>query len=101
MIIDPNNSQFSAHLSNFRPEIFEAIYTPNNLYKIYSRPEGSRTGFASDKFRDCIDIAVKLAFGLNIDTSNYESLLDLMKSQTVKFIVPLVVKTSIFQMEKL
>lgn len=86
LIIDPNNPQFSAHLANFNPLVLEATYTPNNLYKIYSRPEGSKTGFASDKFRDCIDVAVKLAFGLNIDTNNYESLLDLMKSQTVKFI---------------
>jgi len=86
LIIDPNNPQFSAHLANFKPEILEATYTPNNLYKIYSRPEGSKTGFASDKFRDCIDIAVKLAFGLNSDVSSYENLLDLIKSQTVKFI---------------
>ena len=86
LIIDPNNPQFSAHLANFNPLVLEATYTPNNLYKIYSRPEGSKTGFASDKFRDCIDVTVKLAFGLNIDTNNYESLLDLMKSQTVKFI---------------
>jgi hypothetical protein len=86
LIIDPNNPQFSAHLANFDPLVLEATYTPNNLYKIYSRPEGSKTGFASDKFRDCIDIAVKLAFGLNSDVSSYENLLDLIKSQTVKFI---------------
>lgn len=86
LIIDPNNPQFSAHLANFNPLVLEATYTPNNLYKIYSRPEGSKTGFASDKFRDCIDIAVKLAFGLNSDVSSYENLLDLIKSQTVKFI---------------
>lgn len=87
LIIDPNNPQFSAHLANFNPLVLEATYTPNNLYKIYSRPEGSKTGFTSDKFRDCIDIAVKLAFGLNSDVNNYESLSDiLMKSQIVKFI---------------
>ena len=86
LIIDPNNPQFSAHLSNFNLEIFEATYTPNNLYKIYSRPEGSKTGFSYDNFRDCIDIAVKLAFGLNSDLNNYGSLAELMKSQTIKFI---------------
>lgn len=86
LIIDPNNPQFSAHLANFKPEILEATYTPNDKYKIYSRPEGFKTGFAPDKFRDCIDIAVKLAFGLNNEKSIYKNIDEVVKSEIVLWV---------------
>jgi hypothetical protein len=94
LIVDPNNPQFSAHLANLNQLILEATYTPNDKYKIYSRPEGSKTGFASDKFRDCIDIAVKLAFGLNNDKNIYKNIDKVLQSEIVLFITNCIVQQS-------
>lgn len=57
-VIDPSNSRFSVHLNqkglnaNFK---LSQIYTPN---------KDVGTGYDTNMFRDCIDVAVKIAFGL-------------------------------------
>jgi len=95
LVIDPNSPTFSSHLANFKSDTYHALtievsYSPNEIYKIYSKPEKTytgektHTGYAKDKWRDCIDIAVKLAFGLN-DLS-FQALDIVYKSSFVKFI---------------
>ncbi len=68
-IIDPSNLQYSNHLSNDdikascpHPMLDSIVsfLTPLQIYKPY-RP----TGYGTDMHRDCVDIAVKLAFGFN------------------------------------
>lgn len=83
LLIDPNNPQFSSHLSNFNSTI-EALYTPNPLFKIYNRPTNKETGYAEYKWRDCIDVAVKLAFLLNTEERSYTSIKEVMGSNVVK-----------------
>lgn len=76
LVIDPSNSTFSSHLVNYDKNLLEVdysekakIYAPvsdksevgKKLIELY----GSITGISSDQYRDCIDISVKLAFGLN------------------------------------
>ena len=85
LVIDPNNPQFSSHLANFSEQI-ETTCTPNNLYKIYSRPDNTITGYAKVLWRDCVDIAVKLAFGFNMETEVYKSIDEVVKSKVVKLI---------------
>ena len=85
LVIDPNNPQFSSHLANFSEQI-ETTCTPNNLYKIYSRPDNTITGYAKVLWRDCVDIAVKLAFGFNMETEVYKSIDEVVKSKIVKLI---------------
>jgi len=85
LVIDPNNPQFSSHLANFSGQI-ETTCTPNNLYKIYSRPDKTETGYAKELWRDCVDIAVKLAFGFNTDSQIYTSIDEIMKSKVVNLI---------------
>jgi hypothetical protein len=85
LVIDPNNPQFSSHLANFSGQI-ETTCTPNNLYKIYSRPDNTITGYAKVLWRDCVDIAVKLAFGFNMETEVYKSIDEVVKSKIVKLI---------------
>ena len=85
LVIDPNNPQFSGHLANFSKQI-EATYTPNDKYKIYSRPEKTKTGYDKNEWRDCIDVAVKLAFGLNNDPNVYKSINEVMSSGSIKLI---------------
>lgn len=70
VVIDPNNFTFSFHLSNkdltdkISHDQLEKIIAFKTGKKIYD-PEKNSTGFATDKFRDCIDIAVKLGFYLS------------------------------------
>ena len=74
LVIDPSNSEFSKHLG-----MTGVNYVINNLeigksvkievsstpYKIYEQKKEIGTGCAFDKFRDCIDIAFKLAIKFN------------------------------------
>lgn len=68
LVIDPNNSNFSKHLGYNSLMIFgnnEAkIVTPSKELKIYTSIK-ENTGSGPDQYRDCIDITVKIAFGLN------------------------------------
>jgi hypothetical protein len=70
LVIDPSNSEFSRHLM-FNKEIICGVGIPVEILaspvmiKIYAAPSKASVGPASDQYRDCTDIAVKLAFGLN------------------------------------
>lgn len=87
LVIDPNNPMFSSHLSKYGDgSVIQTLCTTDQKYKIYSRPEKSETGFGQGKFRDCIDLAVKLAFLLNQDQTLYSTIDDIMASNAVKLI---------------
>lgn len=72
-VIDPSNSSFSKHLDH---PVLKAlvslgvrwvdVITSTKPIKIYSVPEGAETGPFPHQFRDCVDIAVKVANGLNV-----------------------------------
>lgn len=75
-VIDPNNSTFSKHLDNPIFKAFINSVTPHELgwidiiasqkpIKIYTSPEGASLGPESTSFRDCEDLAVKIAVWLN------------------------------------
>lgn len=70
-IIDPSNSKYSWHLANQEMQkIISASHPVQALVpfakqlQIY-KADGA-TGPAADQYRDCIDIAIKLAFGFNV-----------------------------------
>ncbi len=86
LTIDPNNPMFSTHLNKYTGCKIETLCSTALEHKIYSRPEGSNTGFAPDKFRDCIDVAVKLGLLLSQDKASYKTIEEVMSSQVVKFI---------------
>jgi hypothetical protein len=68
-VIDPSNFSFSSHLSNLNTQLVEEfveldkIITIHRSLQIY-RPLGE-IGPQHDQYRDCIDVATKLAFGFN------------------------------------
>ena len=76
LVIDPSNSEFSKHLAGNSDLIFlphtgilpREVLVPPTQVKIYSPPSGAVTGPNPDSPRECTDIAVKLAFGLNKHT---------------------------------
>jgi len=65
-VIDPSNPQFSSHIANFHTSI-QVDYS--DKLKIYQPPEKANEkgliGSKASQWRDCVDIAVKIAFGLN------------------------------------
>ena len=71
IVIDPSNFTFSSHLAN---DDIKAIYadapveikTYHKLVQIYKA--NGAIGSEPEKYRDCVDIAVKLAFGFNVRT---------------------------------
>ena len=85
LVIDPSNSEFSRHLM-FNKEVICGVDVPVEIVtspvtiKIYAAPSKAPVGPDPDQYRDCTDIAVKLAFGLNkyqgpaIDASKLTSL---------------------------
>lgn len=74
-VIDPSNFSFSCHLSNFNQDLIITKYSADKIYEPPSNKSKmgqklvekykSITGDSSDQYRDCIDIAVKLALGIN------------------------------------
>jgi hypothetical protein len=86
LTIDPNNPMFSTHLNKYVGCKIETLCSTALEHKIYSRPDGSNTGYASNKFRDCIDIAVKLGLLLDQDKTAYGTIEDIIKSQATKLI---------------
>lgn len=74
VIIDPSNSTFSRHIAlSSNNELIDGavrIIAPEKEIKIYSPASKDNIGPNPDQYRDCIDIAVKLAFGLNKYTDN-------------------------------
>ena len=98
VVIDPSNSDFSKHLGgSFVKQLINVafkepvdIVVPTRNLKIYQPPEGANEkkliGPDPYQYRDCIDIAVKIAFGLNgskkkINIKNIDSL-DIVKEIT-------------------
>jgi hypothetical protein len=83
IVIDPSDPVFSRHLAYNNMRLFRDGDDPVDIVsplkeKIYV-PVKDHTGPGSDQFRDCTDVAVKLAFGLNklegdIVAGNIESL---------------------------
>ena len=80
-VIDPSNSDFSKHLDNHVVEALISvsctaitggrwvdIVVPQKPLQIYPIPEGEQPGPNPDKFRDCVDLAIKLARGFNLMT---------------------------------
>jgi len=67
VIIDPSNSSFSKHLSTNTKLISDQleILTLQKELRIYEQDKLIGTGSNPNQYRDCIDIAVKIAFGLN------------------------------------
>ena len=66
LVIDPSNFAFSSHLSQFvslNPAQQVAIIAPTHKTQIYKAT--GRVGPHPDEYRNCTDIAVKIAFGLN------------------------------------
>lgn len=74
-VVDPNNPQYSAFLKNYS-DAFEVDYsTKNNVYTSKTK----ETGFGNKEGRDCVDIAVKIAFILNIIEQPYSKIKDIYK----------------------
>lgn len=98
LVIDPNNPIFSAHIAKFSPNIM-VNPTANDKYKIYApignnteigknleEKFGSITGYNKDQYRDCIDIAVKIAFALKKDDTQYKRVEEIINSTAIKLI---------------
>lgn len=69
-VIDPNNFGYSLHLGNneanqyashLKLEKIIAFYDKKRIYDNY----GKKTEYAADAHRNCVDVAVKIAFNLN------------------------------------
>jgi len=84
LVIDPNNPMFSSHLNKYKG--IETLCDTKPQYKVYSRPEESKTGYGPKLYRDCVDIAVKIAFVLNNSGNTYKDLNELMSSQAIKLV---------------
>jgi len=98
LVIDPSNPIFSAHIAKFSDNIV-ATPTVNDKYKIYT-PIGkdtekgkkleselkSVTGYSKDQYRDCIDVAVKIAFSLKKDDTQYKKIEEILNSTAIKLI---------------
>jgi hypothetical protein len=71
VVIDPSNSAYSAHLAGLERVISHEglakiiAFTSKKLLQIYKPVDSDNIGPGHDQYRDCIDISVKLAFGLN------------------------------------
>ena len=86
LVIDPSNPQFSSHLANFAPDLIEVSYS--DKIKIYQPPEKANekgwVGPNLNQWRDCVDIAVKLAFGLNVVLKDYKDLKTIMSDDIIQ-----------------
>ena len=60
LVIDPSNATFSYLLAGVHEDVRLCFSNKLQIYKA-----GGKTGAKSDEWRDCIDIAVKLAFSVN------------------------------------
>jgi hypothetical protein len=84
VVIDPSNFFFSSHLSNqdmfssIKHENFGKITTKHEQIQLYVAPDKNKIGALPEQWRDCIDIAVKMA--VCIDREVYE------KSKALEFI---------------
>jgi hypothetical protein len=71
VVIDPSNSAYSAHLAGLERIVSHEglatiiAFTSKKFLQIYKPGDSNSIGSGHDQYRDCIDIAVKLAFGLH------------------------------------
>jgi hypothetical protein len=94
-VIDPSNFSFSCHLSNLNKDLIVTRYSTD---KIYEPPSGTKseigkklvneydsvTGPSKNQYRDCIDIAVKLALGLSAkEDFNFDNIIELDVAQEI------------------
>ncbi|MES2215613.1 MAG: hypothetical protein V4485_06380 [Pseudomonadota bacterium] len=97
-VVDPSNSEFSKHLDHHVIEAFVSvscaaitdnrwvdIITPQKPLQIYTIPENHPHGPDANQFRDCVDIAIKIAFGLNsmTETPKVSFSLEKLASDTI------------------
>lgn len=80
LVIDPSNSTFSKHITGNICRLERGdLVAPMKLLKIYVPYDKSNIGTGLEQYRDCTDIAVKIAFGLKsvvdiIDINNIQML---------------------------
>lgn len=93
IVIDPSNSAFSSHLSKFNDnrlngcswKISTLPIDPQKILKIYEAPSEVPKGTNFDEYRNCTDIAVKIAFGLQTLSDGFKiSVNDLCNSSFIK-----------------
>lgn len=88
LVIDPSNFMFSSHLANesngLHNEGLSKIVTLHKRIEIYKPKNNENVGPNGGQYRDCIDIAVKLAFML--DKAGTLSLEDIAKLDAVRAI---------------
>lgn len=65
LIIDPSNYNFSSHLINGDIQYQTKVILPQKAYKIYTPLDKDKIGPNHNQWRDCEDIAAKIAFWLN------------------------------------
>ena len=88
LVIDPSSSDFSKHVAANAIRILGSdsnnieILVPIKQLKIYASPDKDNVGSASIQYRDCIDIAVKIAFGL----SKFHGVLDINDLKSLKVV---------------
>lgn len=86
LVIDPNNPKFSGHLQHIKvigQQNFLVSNSPSDMHKIYAPKPNTKTGPTKDLYRDCVDLAVKLAALLDIDPVDYQSVDQVMQSNAV------------------
>lgn len=90
LVIDPNSPQFSGHLQHVTTA---AVLLVSNNFSPLHKPYASKavftppnTGPDKAKYRDCVDIAVKLAALLDSDLTDYASVDEVMKSGVVALV---------------
>ena len=78
VVIDPSSFFFSSHLSNIdiqlsvKHDLLDKISTRYDEIKIYTAPNKDNIGSKPNQWRDCIDVAVKLAFALNKEAGDFK-----------------------------
>lgn len=70
IVIDPSNPEFSRHIASNSFRLFRSAednveITIPRIEKIYVPFDKNNVGSKADQYRDCIDLSVKIAFGLN------------------------------------
>lgn len=83
LVIDPSNAEFSAILVGTHNDIRVCFSKKFQVYQpIENAEEKGLLGYNQNKWRDCVDIAVKLAFNLNRN----EQLIELEKFNEAEII---------------
>jgi hypothetical protein len=85
-VIDPNNAKFSSHLSNKKWLDLE-YFTNKEIISSYKKEIYKSCTDETDQTlqtgRDCIDIAVKLAFAICKETNSFESIDKVLNSDAI------------------